>query len=220
MMQMCWPLHLTCSWLALKQHPPPCSGPSCWWWSTPRFKVRHLCGLTSLTQGIKALCSGFINAAHLQKPHVFSLGHPESECLQCVCLYKSFVCCPSGLRDQGLLSHLLPGAAYLHCIPGWFSQQSPWVRVWRCFTVEGNSLNAFPLTTEKVHAEIERVLGPDCPPTFEDRKNMPFTNAVIHEVQRFVTLLPHVPRCTSADTRFKGYFIPKVRATLQPTSRW
>ena len=104
-----------------------------------------------------------------------------------------------------MLSHLLPGAAYLHCIPGWFSQQSPWVRVWRCFTVEGNSLNAFPLTTEKVHAEIERVLGPDCPPTFEDRKNMPFTNAVIHEVQRFVTLLPHVPRCTSADTQGTCY---------------
>ncbi|NXJ70206.1 CP2W1 protein, partial [Rostratula benghalensis] len=36
-----------------------------------------------------------------------------------------------------------------------------------------------------------------------------FTNAVIHEVQRFVTLLPHVPRCASADTHFKGYFIPK-----------
>lgn len=68
----------------------------------------------------------------------------------------------------------------------------------------------YPEIQKKVHAEIERVLGPDCPPTFEDRKNMPFTNAVIHEVQRFVTLLPHVPRCTSADTRFKGYFIPKM----------
>lgn len=82
-----------------------------------------------------------------------------------------------------------------------------------------SSLDAFPLTTEKVHAEIERVLGPGCLPTFEDRKSMPFTNAVIHEVQRFVTLLPHVPRCTSADTHFKGYFIPKVRAALQPKSR-
>ncbi|XP_074014832.1 cytochrome P450 2W1 [Numenius arquata] len=66
-----------------------------------------------------------------------------------------------------------------------------------------------PEVQKKVHAEIERVLGPDCLPTFEDRKKMPFTNAVIHEVQRFVTLLPHVPRCTSADTHFKGYFIPK-----------
>uniref|UniRef100_A0A8C3PS48 Cytochrome P450 n=1 Tax=Calidris pygmaea TaxID=425635 RepID=A0A8C3PS48_9CHAR len=66
-----------------------------------------------------------------------------------------------------------------------------------------------PEIQKKVHAEIERVLGPDRLPTFEDRKKMPFTNAVIHEVQRFVTLLPHVPRCTSADTHFKGYFIPK-----------
>uniref|UniRef100_A0A8C6YQX0 Cytochrome P450 2W1-like n=1 Tax=Nothoprocta perdicaria TaxID=30464 RepID=A0A8C6YQX0_NOTPE len=67
----------------------------------------------------------------------------------------------------------------------------------------------YPEIQRKVHAEIEQVLGPSCLPTFEDRKNMPFTNAVIHEVQRFVTLLPHVPRCTSTDTYFKGYFIPK-----------
>ncbi|KFQ40006.1 Cytochrome P450 2W1, partial [Mesitornis unicolor] len=67
----------------------------------------------------------------------------------------------------------------------------------------------YPEVQKKVHTEIERVLGPDTMPTFEDRKNMPFTNAVIHEVQRFVTLLPHIPRCTSADTHFKGYFIPK-----------
>uniref|UniRef100_A0A8C0BQC7 Cytochrome P450 family 2 subfamily W member 1 n=1 Tax=Buteo japonicus TaxID=224669 RepID=A0A8C0BQC7_9AVES len=70
-------------------------------------------------------------------------------------------------------------------------------------------LMKYPEIQKKVHAEIERVLGPGCFPTFEDRKKMPFTNAVIHEVQRFVTLLPHVPRCTSVDTHFKGYFIPK-----------
>lgn len=73
----------------------------------------------------------------------------------------------------------------------------------------------FSCPPDKVHAEIEQVLGPDCLPAFEDRKKMPFTNAVIHEVQRFVTLLPHVPRCTSVDTHFKGYFIPKVLAALQ-----
>ncbi|KAM6351690.1 LOW QUALITY PROTEIN: cytochrome P450 2W1 [Alca torda] len=70
-------------------------------------------------------------------------------------------------------------------------------------------LMKYPEVQNKVHAEIERVLGPDCLPTFEDRKKMPFTNTVIHEVQRFVTLLPHVPRCTSVDTHLKGYFIPK-----------
>ncbi|XP_056193558.1 cytochrome P450 2W1 isoform X1 [Falco biarmicus] len=85
----------------------------------------------------------------------------------------------------------------------------------------------YPEIQEKVHAEIERVLGPECLPTFEDRKNMPFTNAVIHEVQRFVSLLPHVPRCTSADTHFKGYFIPKgttviplLTSVLLDTTQW
>uniref|UniRef100_A0A7M4FIZ3 Cytochrome P450 2W1 n=1 Tax=Crocodylus porosus TaxID=8502 RepID=A0A7M4FIZ3_CROPO len=67
----------------------------------------------------------------------------------------------------------------------------------------------YPEIQGKVYAEIDRVLEPGCLPTFEARKNMPFTNAVIHEVQRFVTLLPHVPRCTSVNTNFKGYFIPK-----------
>ncbi|XP_074961065.1 cytochrome P450 2W1 isoform X3 [Phalacrocorax aristotelis] len=76
-------------------------------------------------------------------------------------------------------------------------------------------LMKYPEIQKKVHTEIERVLGPRSLPTFEDRKNMPFTNAVIHEVQRFVTLLPHVPRCTAVDTHFKGYFIPKVLAALQ-----
>ncbi|NXI97046.1 CP2W1 protein, partial [Psophia crepitans] len=70
-------------------------------------------------------------------------------------------------------------------------------------------LMKYPEIQKKVQAEIEQVLGPDSLPTFGDRKNMPFTNAVIHEVQRFVSLLPHIPRCTSADIHFKGYFIPK-----------
>uniref|UniRef100_A0A6G1RGI5 Cytochrome P450, family 2, subfamily W, polypeptide 2 n=1 Tax=Hypotaenidia okinawae TaxID=2861861 RepID=A0A6G1RGI5_9GRUI len=67
----------------------------------------------------------------------------------------------------------------------------------------------YPEIQEKVHAEIEQVLGPNSLPTIENRKKMPFTNAVIHEVQRYSTLLPHIPRCTSVDTHFNGYFIPK-----------
>ncbi|KAM7091721.1 LOW QUALITY PROTEIN: cytochrome P450 2W1-like [Ciconia maguari] len=69
-------------------------------------------------------------------------------------------------------------------------------------------LMKYPEIQKKVHAEIERVLGAGSLPTLRTGKNMPFTNAVIHEVQRFV-ILPHVPRCTSVDTHFKGYFIPK-----------
>lgn len=59
--------------------------------------------------------------------------------------------------------------------------------------------------------ELDRVLGPGRPPRPEDQWSLPYTNAVLHEVQRFITLLPHMPRCTAADTQLHGYLLPKVR---------
>ncbi|XP_077172729.1 cytochrome P450 2W1-like isoform X2 [Paroedura picta] len=70
-------------------------------------------------------------------------------------------------------------------------------------------LTKHPEIQRKVQEEIESVLESGRLPTSEDRKHLPFSNAVIHEVQRFVTLLPHMPRCTAVDTHFRGYFIPK-----------
>ncbi|XP_061455486.1 cytochrome P450 2W1-like isoform X2 [Rhineura floridana] len=67
----------------------------------------------------------------------------------------------------------------------------------------------YPTIQKKVQEEIGQVVKAGSWATYEDRKNMPYTNAVIHEVQRFITLLPHVPRCTSVDTHFRGYFLPK-----------
>ncbi|KAJ7305893.1 hypothetical protein JRQ81_010259 [Phrynocephalus forsythii] len=67
----------------------------------------------------------------------------------------------------------------------------------------------YPMIQSKVQEEIRQVVKPGSWPTYEDRKNMHYTNAVIHEVQRFITLLPHVPRSTSVDIHFRGYFLPK-----------
>ncbi|KAM9292163.1 uncharacterized protein RDI95_004276 [Morus bassanus] len=67
----------------------------------------------------------------------------------------------------------------------------------------------YPEIQKKVQEEIGRTIKAGSWATYEDRKNMPFTNAVLHEVQRFITLLPHVPRCTAVDTHFRGYFLPK-----------
>ncbi|NXW57902.1 CP2G1 protein, partial [Eurystomus gularis] len=68
-----------------------------------------------------------------------------------------------------------------------------------------------PEIQEKVHEEIERVVGLNRPPAIEDRAHMPYTEAVLHEVQRCADLLPmNVPHRTTRPVRFRGYTIPEV----------
>lgn len=66
-----------------------------------------------------------------------------------------------------------------------------------------------PEVQGRVQDELDRVLGAGRLPCLEDQPSLPYTNAVLHEVQRFITLLPHVPRCTATDTELGGYLLPK-----------
>ncbi|KAG8448802.1 hypothetical protein GDO86_015756 [Hymenochirus boettgeri] len=63
---------------------------------------------------------------------------------------------------------------------------------------------------EKVQAEIKNVIGRFRTPCMEDRAKMPYTEAVIHEIMRFIDFLPlGAPHSVTQDTIFRGYTLPK-----------
>ncbi|XP_063265416.1 cytochrome P450 2C5-like [Prinia subflava] len=67
-----------------------------------------------------------------------------------------------------------------------------------------------PHIQAKVQEEIDAVVGTGRAPSTEDRLRMPYTNAVIHELQRFQkTRIENFPRMTTQDVLFRGYTIPK-----------
>uniref|UniRef100_A0A6J0T2B0 Cytochrome P450 2F3-like n=1 Tax=Pogona vitticeps TaxID=103695 RepID=A0A6J0T2B0_9SAUR len=71
-------------------------------------------------------------------------------------------------------------------------------------------LMKYPEVAAKVHEEIDRVIGPNRAPCLADRKNMPYTDAVLYEIQRFISMLPMgLPRAVTRDTPFRDFLLPK-----------
>ncbi|KAM5255866.1 cytochrome P450 2U1 [Ctenodactylus gundi] len=72
-----------------------------------------------------------------------------------------------------------------------------------------------PDVQEKVHKEIDRVIGPDRAPSLTDKAQMPYTEATIMEVQRLTVVVPlSIPRMTTEKTVLQGYTIPKGTVVL------
>lgn len=68
----------------------------------------------------------------------------------------------------------------------------------------------YPEIQRKVQEEIDRVVGSSRQPSVADRENMPYTDAVIHETQRFGNIIPfNLGRCATKDTQINDYSIPK-----------
>ncbi|XP_020786096.2 cytochrome P450 2K4-like [Boleophthalmus pectinirostris] len=85
----------------------------------------------------------------------------------------------------------------------------------------------YPHIQDRVREEIFRVIGSRQVQT-EDRRDMPFTDAVIHETQRFGNIAPMaLPHKTSQDITFQGHFIkkgtqvwPLLTSVLYDESEW
>ncbi|XP_037369342.1 cytochrome P450 2D14 [Talpa occidentalis] len=67
-----------------------------------------------------------------------------------------------------------------------------------------------PDVQRRVQEEIDEVIGQGRRPEMADQARMPFTMAVVHEVQRFGDIIPlGVPHMTSRDIEVQGFLIPK-----------
>nr|XP_024109734.2 cytochrome P450 2C9 isoform X1 [Pongo abelii] len=72
-----------------------------------------------------------------------------------------------------------------------------------------------PEVTAKVQEEIERVIGRNRSPCMQDKSHMPYTDAVVHEVQRYIDLLPtSLPHAVTCDIKFRNYLIPRGTTIL------
>ncbi|XP_051803083.1 cytochrome P450 2J4-like [Acanthochromis polyacanthus] len=85
-----------------------------------------------------------------------------------------------------------------------------------------------PDIQKRVQAEINAVIGSSRQPSMTDRENLPYTNAVIHEIQRYANIVPlNVGRITVRDTTLDKYTIPKgtmiiptLHSVLNDDSMW
>ncbi|XP_024138070.1 cytochrome P450 2F2 isoform X1 [Oryzias melastigma] len=89
-------------------------------------------------------------------------------------------------------------------------------------------LMGHPHIQERSQQEIDLVLEGKDRVSFEDRNNMPYMQAVIHEIQRFANIGPlSVFHATIKDTELMGYSIPKgtmviqnMRSVLMEEGQW
>jgi len=73
----------------------------------------------------------------------------------------------------------------------------------------------YPETQRKVQAELDEVVGPNRLPTFKDRPNLPYLNAVILELMRWKHFAPFgLPHMTLNETEVMGYKIPRGAQVL------
>ncbi|NXF65251.1 CP2J2 protein, partial [Ciccaba nigrolineata] len=85
-----------------------------------------------------------------------------------------------------------------------------------------------PDIQEKVQKELDAVLGPSQLICYEDRKELPYTNAVVHEIQRFSNIVfVGMPRMCVRNTTLLGFpikkgtiIMPNIASVLYDPEQW
>ncbi|KAJ7402741.1 hypothetical protein BTVI_83781 [Pitangus sulphuratus] len=87
---------------------------------------------------------------------------------------------------------------------------------------------AYPDIQEKVQKELDAVLGPSKIICYEDRRELPYTNAVVHEIQRFSNIISvGMPRVCVRNTTLLGFplkkgtiVLPNIASSLYDPEQW
>jgi len=80
------------------------------------------------------------------------------------------------------------------------------------------SMALHPEVQRKAQEEIDRVVGPDRLPVFEDRPALPYVDAIYREVMRWRPAVPlGVAHAAIEDDIYNGYFIPKGATVIANT---
>ncbi|XP_006457725.1 hypothetical protein AGABI2DRAFT_198695 [Agaricus bisporus var. bisporus H97] len=81
------------------------------------------------------------------------------------------------------------------------------------------AMTIYPEVAAAAQSELDTVLGPTRLPSFADRENLPYMNALVSEVLRWHSVAPiGVPHVSTEDDNCNGYFVPK--GTIVITNIW
>ncbi|KAF7588524.1 hypothetical protein BBP40_005551 [Aspergillus hancockii] len=76
-------------------------------------------------------------------------------------------------------------------------------------------MTLYPQVQQKAQEEIDRVVGTSHLPSFEDRENLPYINALVKEALRWHPVIPMgVAHMATEDDIYAGYYIPKGATIL------
>ncbi|CAJ2510785.1 Uu.00g064100.m01.CDS01 [Anthostomella pinea] len=78
------------------------------------------------------------------------------------------------------------------------------------------AMTLHPEVQIRAQGEIDRVIGTDRLPNFDDRNRLPYIEAVVKETFRWHPIAPMgLPHVTTADDTYEGYLIPKGALFIQ-----